>query len=84
MPVIRKAWVEKSSGGKKDGSTGSTITGKESWKKRFVVVEDTPAPVLSWYKSDKVWLHASAACAHRAHSAHPLTSWLRCGVAPAS
>ena len=29
MPVIRKAWVEKSSGGKKDGSTGSTITGKE-------------------------------------------------------
>eukprot|EP01046_Picozoa_sp_COSAG06_P111786 COSAG06_NODE_58395_length_277_cov_0.584270_1_plen_39_part_01 len=39
MPVIRKAWVEKSSGGKKDGSTGSTITGKESWKKRFVVVE---------------------------------------------
>ena len=54
MGVIRQAWVEKSSGGKKDVSTGAVSSGKENWKKRFVVVQDTPAPTLSWYKTDKV------------------------------
>lgn len=54
MGVIREAWVDKSSGGKKDASTGTLIPGKENWKKRYVVVEDKPAPTLSWYKTDKV------------------------------
>ena len=54
MGVIREAWVEKSSGGKKDGATGSIVSGKENWKRRYVVVEDSPVPTLSWYKTDKV------------------------------
>ena len=54
MVVVREAWVEKSSGGKKDGTTGAMLAGKENWKKRYVVVEDAPRPTLSWYKTDKV------------------------------
>lgn len=54
MGVIREAWVEKSSGGKKDGATGAMVSGKENWKRRYVVVEDSPVPTLSWYKTDKV------------------------------
>ncbi len=54
MGVIREAWVEKSSGGKKDGATGAVVSGKENWKRRYVVVEDSPVPLLSWYKTDKV------------------------------
>ena len=54
MVVVREAWVEKSSGGKKDGATGALLSGKENWKKRYVVVEDAPKPTLSWYKTDKV------------------------------
>ena len=64
MVVIRQGWVEKSSGGKKDGSSGAMLTGKESWKKRYVVVENTPESALRWYKTDKV------GCQVTCHSRH--------------
>ena len=70
MVVIKGGWVEKSSGGKKDASSGTVKQGKESWKKRFVVVEDSPVQTLAWYKNEKV---SSAAAPPPARAAAPLT-----------
>ena len=70
MVVIKGGWVEKSSGGKKDASSGTVKQGKESWKKRFVAVEDSPVQTLAWYKNEKV---SPAAAPPPARAAAPLT-----------
>ena len=65
MVVIKGGWVEKSSGGKKDASSGTVKQGKESWKKRFVAVEDSPVQTLAWYKNEKVRCSAAASPSRR-------------------